>query len=139
MTTVHANTPRDALIRLENMVSMAGMNFPVRAIRQQITSALDLVVHVARLTGGRRRITSVAEVVGMEGDVVCLQDLFVFNQTGVGDDGQAVGRFESCGVRPRVVSRLASEGYSLPARMFARRVMKVIDAGEKPKEKAARK
>lgn len=123
MTTVHANNPRDALIRLENMVSMAGLPFPVRVIRQQMTSALDLVVHVARLTGGRRRIMSVAEIAGMEGDVVCLQDLFTYRQTGVSADGNAVGHFESCGVRPRSVERLSAEGCRLPADLFERRML----------------
>ena len=126
MTTVHANNSRDALSRVENMVSMAGLPFPVRVIRQQMASALNLVVHLARLTGGRRRVVSVSEVSGMEGDVICLQDIFVFKQTGVSQNGHAVGQFEACGVRPRLVERLASEGFDLPARTFERRVIEAV-------------
>ena len=121
MTTVHANSPRDALARIENMVSMAGLNFPVRVIRQQMSSALNLVIHLARLTGGKRRLVCIAEITGMEGDIICLQDLFVFKQTGVGSDGHARGQFESCGVRPRIIERLESEGFSLNAKLFERR------------------
>lgn len=123
MTTVHANNPRDAFRRLENMVSMAGLNFPVQAIRQQMASALNLVVHLGRLTGGRRRIMTVAEVAGMEGDMILLQDLFRFCQTGIGEDGHAVGQFEACGVRPHVLNRLEAEGVSLGDRFFTHRVI----------------
>jgi pilus assembly protein CpaF len=124
MTTVHANTPRDALSRVENMVSMAGLNFPIHAIRQQMSSALNVVVHLARLTGGRRRIINIAEITGTEGDVVCLQDIFVFRQTGIGEDGNARGRFEACGVRPHIMARLETEGFTMPRNMFERRVLK---------------
>ncbi|MHC5199695.1 MAG: CpaF family protein, partial [Planctomycetota bacterium] len=99
MTTIHANTPRDALRRLENMVSMAGMSIPVKAIREQISSALDVLVQIGRLVGGRRKIVNIAEITGMEGDTVCLNDIFRFQQQGVDSDGNAYGRFESCGVR----------------------------------------
>ena len=92
MTTVHANSPRDALRRLENMVSMAGINYPVQAIREQMSSALDILVHLGRLTGGRRKVVNVVEITGTEGDVICLHDLFRFNQVGVDDEhgGRAV-------------------------------------------------
>ena len=123
MTTVHANSPRDAFRRLENMVSMAGLSFPVQAIRQQMASALNLVVHLGRLTGGRRRIMSVAEVVGTEGDMILLQDLFRFTQTGIGEDGHAAGNFEACGVRPHLLARLEAEGVTLGARFFTRRIL----------------
>ncbi|MCX5770532.1 MAG: ATPase, T2SS/T4P/T4SS family, partial [Candidatus Hydrogenedentes bacterium] len=123
MTTVHANSPRDAFRRLENMVSMAGLNFPVNAIRQQMASALNLVVHLGRLTGGRRRIVSIAEVAGTEGEMILLQDLFRFIQTGIGEDGHAAGTFEACGVRPHLLARLESEGVSLGARFFTHRVL----------------
>jgi pilus assembly protein CpaF len=126
MTTVHANSPRDAMGRIENMVSMAGLNFPVRVIRQQMASALNLVVHLNRLTGGKRRLVYIAEITGMEGDVICLQDLFVFKQSGVGPDGHAKGQFESCGVRPRVLDRLVEEGFDLPAKLFERRVLQQV-------------
>jgi pilus assembly protein CpaF len=123
MTTVHANNPRDALRRIENMVSMAGLNYPVAAIRQQMASALDLVVHVSRLVGGRRKIVSIAEITGMEGDIVCLQDIFAFRQSGVDTNGDAVGAFEVCGVRPRVADRVASHGHELPSDLFRRRIL----------------
>ncbi len=123
MTTVHANNPRDALTRIENMVSMAGLNFPVRAIRQQMVAALNLVVHVSRLTGGKRRLVSITEITGMEGDVVCVQELFRYRQTDIGTDGHAIGRFESCGVRPQVMERLSEEGFELPGGLFERRVL----------------
>jgi pilus assembly protein CpaF len=121
MTTVHANNPRDALRRIENMVSMAGLNYPVHAIRQQMASAVNLMVHLSRLTGGRRKILHIAEITGMEGDGICLQDLFCFVQTGIGDDGNALGHFETCGVRPRVLERFAAEGVNLPSDFFQRR------------------
>jgi pilus assembly protein CpaF len=131
MTTVHANSPRDALRRVENMVSMAGLNYPVRAVRQQMSSALDVVAHVNRMTGGRRKVVSVAEITGMEGDIICLQDLFRFSQTGVGEDGHAVGHFEACGVRPQLLERLKAEGVSLPENVFRHRVLEMSPAGER--------
>ena len=124
MTTVHANTARDALRRIENMVSMAGLNFPVTAIRQQMASALNMVVHISRTTGGRRKVVSISEVTGMEGEVICLQDLFRWRQTGVGGDGHAVGQFEACGARARLLERIESEGLTMPPNLFERRVLK---------------
>jgi pilus assembly protein CpaF len=123
MTTVHANTSRDAIRRIENMVSMAGLNFPIAAIRQQMASAIDLVVHASRVTGGRRKVVSITEVTGMEGDVLCVQDIFRWRQTGVGPDGNATGVFEGCGVRPRVLDRIQAEGIELPHTLFERRVL----------------
>jgi pilus assembly protein CpaF len=125
MTTVHANTTRDAVRRIENMVSMAGLNFPVQAIRQQMASAINLMVQVARLTGGRRRVLSIAEVTGMEGDTFCLQEIFRFRQTSLDGDGNAVGQFEACGVRPQLLERILSEGGKLPADLFRQRVLPV--------------
>lgn len=124
MTTVHANSARDALRRIENMVSMAGLNFPIHAIRQQMCSALNLLVHLGRVTGGRRKIVSISEVTGMEGDTMLMQDLFIFRQTGIGPDGHALGQFEACGTRPRLLERLASEGIVFPSEMFQRRVLR---------------
>jgi pilus assembly protein CpaF len=121
MTTVHANGPRDALRRVENMVSMAGLNYPIQAIRQQTTSALNLLIHLDRMTGGARKVMHIAEVVGMESDVISLHDLFVFKQTGVSEDGLAEGHFECCGVLPRLLPRLKAEGRDLPDGMFRRR------------------
>ncbi|MCE5185279.1 MAG: CpaF family protein [Planctomycetaceae bacterium] len=132
MTTVHANNPRDALRRIENMVSMAGINYPVKAIREQMSSALNILVHIGRLVGGARKVLSVAEITGMEGDTICLNDIFRFHQQGVDTGGNAFGRFESCGVRPRLVERLQAIGIDLPANMFQRRVLET-NAAEKDK------
>ncbi len=123
MTTVHANSPRDALRRIENMVSMAGLNYPVHVIRDQIASALNIIVHLDRMTGGRRKMVSVAEITGMEGDVICMQEIFRFKQSGVDGEGHATGNFEVCGTRPRVLARLHGEGIDLPDTMFQRRVL----------------
>lgn len=134
MTTVHANNPRDAFRRIENMVSMAGLNFPIQAIRQQIGSALNILLHLGRLTGGKRRLVSVSEVAGMEGDTLLLQELFRFRQTGVGTDGHAEGLFESVGVRPHVLPRLESEGIHFPADFFRQRVLKTYKSNEGEKQ-----
>jgi pilus assembly protein CpaF len=123
MTTVHANNPRDAFRRVENMVSMAGLNFPVLAIRQQMASALNLSVHVDRVPGGKRKLVKLSEVTGTEGDVICLQDLFQFVQTGVGKGGHAEGYFEACGVRPQLLGRLKAYGAEVPVDMFRHRVL----------------
>ena len=128
MTTVHANTPRDALRRVENMVSMAGLNYPVSAIREQISSAFHLLVQIARVTGGRRRILSIVELTGMEGDAVCLQEIFRYHKTGITDDGHSTGHFEACGVRPRLLERLLDEGVSLPDEFFHRRKLSMATA-----------
>ncbi len=123
MTTVHANNPRDALGRLENMVSMAGLNYPVRAIRRQMAAALQIIVHLARLTGGRRRIVSISEITGVEGEIVCLQELFRFQQTDVDTHGHAVGNFEACGVLPACLARMRAEGLDIPADLFHKRTL----------------
>jgi pilus assembly protein CpaF len=121
MTTVHANNPRDATRRIENMVSMAGLNFPIHVIRQQMTSALNLVVHIARLTGGERKVTNISEITGMEGDQFSLQDIFRYRQTGIDRQGRAKGVFQVCGVRPQLLTRMEAEGIELPQEMFQRR------------------
>jgi pilus assembly protein CpaF len=119
LTTLHANSPRDALARLETMVLMAGVDLPTRAIREQAGSALDLIVHQARLRDGSRRITHITEVTGMESDVITLQDLFVFDyHAGVDEHGRYLGSLRWTGIRPTFVERLADEGVSLPARLF---------------------
>lgn len=123
MTTIHANNPRDALRRLENMVSMSGLNYPVRVIREQTAAALNVLVHLSRVTGGRRKIMRISEITGMEGDTICLHDLFRFKQTAVDTDGHARGDFEACGVRPRLFERLEAEGIKLPTDMFRHRVL----------------
>ncbi|HMC81447.1 MAG TPA: ATPase, T2SS/T4P/T4SS family, partial [Acidimicrobiia bacterium] len=120
ITTVHANTPRDALARLETMVLMAGFDLPVRAIREQMASAIDLIVHLTRLRDGTRRVTHVSEVQGMEGDVVVLQDLFLFDfGMGVDDNGRFLGHLKSTGIRPKFGERLADNGIRLGPEIFA--------------------
>ena len=118
LTTVHANTPRDALSRLENMIGMANLNLPARAVRQQVAAAINVVVQVLRLTDGRRKVTSIQEITGMEGEVVTMQEIFAFRQTGVAADGAVQGHFEATGVRPRLVERLRRFGIVLPEAMF---------------------
>ena len=118
LTTGHANSPRDMISRLETMVLMAGMELPVKAIREQISSALDLIVHQSRLRDGSRRITRITEVLGMEGEMVVLQDLFIFDQTGLDTKGKVAGRHRATGIRPRLVERLSAEGIFLPPDIF---------------------
>lgn len=118
MTTVHANTPRDALSRLENMMAMAGLQLPVRIARQQMAAAISVVVQTLRLIDGRRKITSIQEITGMEGDVISLQPIFGFRQVGVAPDGTVLGHFSASGVRPRVMDRLQAYGLQLPDSMF---------------------
>jgi pilus assembly protein CpaF len=123
LTTGHANSPRDMLSRLETMVLMAGMDLPVRAIREQIASAIDLIIHQSRLRDGSRRITHITEVQNMEGDVIVLQDLFNFIQTGVDDDGRVIGEFRATGMRPKFIDRLEVSGYKLPVEVFTNNLL----------------
>lgn len=118
LTTGHANTPRDMLSRLETMVLMAGMDLPVRAIREQIASAIDLIVQQSRLQDGSRRITHLTEVQGMEGDVITLQDIFIFEQMGKDKDNKIIGQFKPTGIRPKFLDKLASNGINLPNEIF---------------------
>ena len=118
LTTIHANTPRDSIGRLEVMVGMANANMGMRAIRQQIASAVDLFVQVSRMSDGTRRITHITECVGMEGDQVTSQDVFNFIKTGISQDGRVIGRFQPTGVRPRFYERLVASGIRLPASVF---------------------
>src|SRR6202140_301345 len=118
LTTIHANTPRDALSRLETMVSMANLNLPEKAARQQIASAIDLVIQVSRLSDGTRKIISVAEITGMEGEVVTMQEIFAFRKKGIRENGEVFGEFEPTGVRPKFPERLLVAGIQLPMGMF---------------------
>ncbi|MGK5007776.1 CpaF family protein [Janthinobacterium sp. LB2P70] len=118
MATIHANTPRDALTRLENMISMAAANLPSKAIRQQISSAVSVVVQVSRLIDGKRKVTSIQEITGMEGEVITMQEIFSFRQTGVAEGGAVVGQFSASGIRPRFLERLNSFGIGVPAALF---------------------
>ena len=119
MATIHANTPRDALTRLENMVGMAGLNLPPRVMRQQIASALSVVLQVSRLTDGRRKVVSIQEITGMEGEIITMQEVYSFHQTGIDAvTGSVSGYFAASGVRPRFVDRLRSFGVALPENLF---------------------
>jgi pilus assembly protein CpaF len=124
LTTVHANDTRDALGRLEMMIGMAGFDLPIWIIRRQITSAIQIVVQVARLHGGARKIIKISEITGMEGEIISMHDLFVFKQTGVDDKGAAQGYFQATGIRPRCLEKLASAGVRLPVELFEQRIMK---------------
>jgi pilus assembly protein CpaF len=115
LTTIHANTPRDALSRLETMIQMTGMRLSDRAMRQQIASAVDMVIQVARLTDGTRRITSISEITGMEVDTIMMQEIFRFERTGVDPAGKVTGQFRTTGIRPRFAERLKQYGMQLPA------------------------
>ncbi len=118
MTTVHANSPRDALTRIETMAMMANLNLPERAIRRQIASAVSLVVQTARFSDGTRRLTHVTEITGMESDVVSMQDLFLFEKQGISADGNVLGTFNATGIRPKFAERLKAAGLDLPSDMF---------------------
>jgi pilus assembly protein CpaF len=118
LTTIHANTPRDALSRLETMVAMANLNVPENAIRRQISSALDVVIQVSRMSDGTRKVVSVAEITGMEGEVVTMQDIFVFRKRGIRENGEVIGEFLPTGIRPKFAERLIVAGIQLPMSMF---------------------
>ncbi|MDX1624560.1 MAG: ATPase, T2SS/T4P/T4SS family, partial [Gemmatimonadota bacterium] len=119
LTTLHANSTRDALSRLETMVSMANLKVPEKAMRQQIANAIDVVIQVARLSDGRRRIASISEIVGMEGEVITMQELFQFERQGIDEEGRVLGRFRATGIRPKFADRLERSGVHLPAAMFS--------------------
>ena len=123
LTTCHANTPRDAIARLETMIMMAGFEMPLRAMRTQIASAVDLIVQVNRLSGGPRKVTAITEILGMEQDTIVMQDIFSYIQQGVDENGRAVGHFQATGVRPTFIPRLESNGVRLPASAFRERIM----------------
>src|SRR5712672_1217133 len=118
LTTVHANTPRDALTRIETMIAMGATNLPDRAMRQQISSAIQLVVQQTRMSDGTRKVTAISEITGMEGDVITMQEIFVFEKMGITQDGKVIGRFRATGVRPKLCERLRASGIHLPADMF---------------------
>jgi len=118
LTTIHANAPRDALARLEVMVGMANANLGVRSIRQQVASAVDLFIQVGRFSDGTRRVTHLTECVGMEQDIVTLQDIFLFEKTGITESGRVLGRFRATGIRPKFYDRLKASGINLPPHLF---------------------
>jgi pilus assembly protein CpaF len=118
MTTVHANSPRDAIARLETMAMMANLNLPEKAIRKQIVSAITLVVQVSRFSDGMRRLTQLTEITGMENEIVTMQDVFVFQREGVSPEGRTLGTFTATGIRPKFADKLKSSGIDLPSSMF---------------------
>ena len=128
LTTIHANTPRDAVGRLEVMVGMANANMGVRSIRQQVSSAIDLFVQISRFSDGTRRVTGMTECVGMEGDLVTMQDIFVFEKTGLTEQGRVTGRFRATGIRPKFYDRLRAAGMPIPASVF----QTVVEIGGPP-------
>jgi pilus assembly protein CpaF len=120
MTTIHANTPRDAISRLESMVAMTNMNLPEKSVRQQIASAISIVVQANRMSDGTRKITSIAEITGMEENVISMQEIFSFQKKGIGPDGRVVGAFVPTRIRPKFLDRLRMAGIILPPSLFER-------------------
>jgi pilus assembly protein CpaF len=118
LTTIHANTARDALYRLDTMIAMSKMNIPEKAVRQQVASAINLIVQITRMSDGTRKVTGITELTGMEGGIITMQDIFVFERTGLREDGKVRGRFKATGIRPKCSDRLAASGVKLPADMF---------------------
>jgi len=118
ITTVHANSPRDALARIENMILMAGLDLPIKAIREQMASAIHMVVQIARMPDGTRKITGVCEITGMEGQVVTMQDLFRFEQRGMDAEGRVVGDFHFTGIHPQFAEKFKMAGIQLPQDIF---------------------
>src|SRR5713101_5217496 len=123
MTTLHANTPRDGQARLETMIMMAGMELPIKAMRQQISSAVDVIIQANRLQGGPRKVTAIVEVMNMEQDMIIMQDVFKYKQLGIDQNGRAFGQYETTGVRPTFMQRLEQAGIKLPSNLFQERVL----------------
>jgi pilus assembly protein CpaF len=123
LTTIHANTPRAALYRLDTMVAMADLNIPERAVRQQVASAVHLLVQLTRLSAGRRRVTAISEITGMEGDVITMQDIYAFDRTGVTPEGRVAGVFRATGIRPKCAQQLATAGFHMPPELFEHRLV----------------
>jgi pilus assembly protein CpaF len=120
MTTVHANTPRDAISRLESMVAMGNMNLPEKSVRQQIASALTIVVQATRMSDGTRKVTNISEITGMEENVISMQEIFTFNKKGIGPDGKVIGTFTPSRIRPKFLEKLRVAGIILPPSLFER-------------------
>lgn len=123
MTTIHANTPRDALSRLESMVAMSNMNLPEKSVRQQITSAIAIVVQCSRMSDGSRKVTNISEITGMEENTICMQEIFVFQKKGIGADGRVIGVFQPTRIRPRFLETLRVAGIVLPPSLFERETL----------------
>jgi len=131
LTTVHANSPRDALARLETLILMAGMDMPLKVVRQQIASAVDLIVQQSRLSDGSRKVTAITEVAGMEGETVGLTDIFKFEQTSVTSEGKVQGNLKPSGIRPLFSPRLESAGFKLGAQVFGANVAEMLGRGQR--------
>ncbi|MGL5096486.1 MAG: ATPase, T2SS/T4P/T4SS family, partial [Planctomycetia bacterium] len=123
MTTTHANTPRDALARIETLIAMGGVDLPIKALRHQIASAVDMIIQVNRLQGGPRKITSVSEVMNLDQETIIMQEIFRYKQLGIDQNGRAFGQFEATGVRPAFMPRLEASGIRLPPNLFAERIL----------------
>jgi pilus assembly protein CpaF len=123
MTTIHANTPRDAISRLESMVAMGNLNMPEKSVRQQIASAITIVVQATRMSDGTRKVTSISEITGMEENVISMQEIFSFEKKGIGPDGKVIGVFKPSGIRPRFLDRLRISGVVLPPSLFERETL----------------
>jgi pilus assembly protein CpaF len=133
LTTIHANSPRDALSRLETLVLMSGVELPIKVVREQIASAIDLIVHQSRLKDGKRRITNITEVAGMEGDTLVLSDIFKFEQTGLSKDGEVLGELKPTGMRPLFYSRLEAAGFKLRPDVFGANIADILAANRRRK------
>jgi pilus assembly protein CpaF len=126
LTTLHANTPRDALSRLETMCLMAGMDLPIRVVREQVASAIDVIIQQSRLKDGSRKVTAITEVAGMEGDTIVLTDIFKFEQTGIGQDGKVLGELRPTGIRPLFTPRLEAAGFKLGPEVFGANLSEML-------------
>jgi pilus assembly protein CpaF len=135
LTTLHANSSRDAISRLETMSLMAGIDLPLRVLREQIASAVDLIVQQTRLRDGARKITQITELAGMEGETVVLTDIFRFEQTGIGSDGRVLGELKATGIRPMFTIRLESAGFKLRPEVFGANVAEMLAAGRRPQRR----
>ena len=131
LTTLHANSPRDALARLETMISMASLALPEKAMRQQVASAIDVVIQVTRYSDGSRRLSSISEIVGMEGDVITMQEIFTYERQGINEDGKVLGRFRATGIRPRFAERLSASGIDLSTALFSNVEFNYAAGGER--------
>jgi pilus assembly protein CpaF len=131
LTTIHANTPRDALSRLETLALMAGMDLPLRIVREQIASAVDLIIQVSRLRDGSRKVTQVTEVVGMEGDTIVLTDIFKFTENGSDKDGKVLGELKPTGMRPLFINRLELAGFKLRPEVFGVNLAEILSSGRR--------
>jgi pilus assembly protein CpaF len=134
LTTLHANSTRDALRRLETMILMAGSNLTERAMREQISSAIHLIIQIARLSDGSRKVMKVSEITGMEGDTISLQDIFIFEKMGVQEDGKVLGGFRTTGLRPKFAEQLVNSGIELPADLFEPKMEILVQEEEEEKD-----